>query len=319
MQLLKTYGFIARELEAVREIFERELFCDVPAIGDMIDQVAKFRGKMLRPALVLLSGKACGKVKPAHRIIAAVTEMVHMATLIHDDVLDEADYRRRGRTINALHGNEAAVVLGDMFISHAFHLCSSLDSQSASRLIAATTNTVCEGELKQLYYRGFYELTEENYLDIISRKTASLIANCCYLGAKAAEADEADCQALETYGRNAGIAFQMMDDITDLIGEEEEAGKTLGTDLLKEKMTLPLIHLLDVCEKRERAELQRQLREQNEDDLQRIIHRLQESGSITYAKRRAGEFIQTAQQAVPTTLKHDSREMLLDLASSILD
>ncbi len=171
----------------------------------------------------------------------------------------------------------------------------------------------------QLYYRGFYELTEEKYLDIISRKTASLTASCCYLGAKAAEAAEVDCQALETYGRNAGMAFQMMDDITDLIGEEEAAGKTLGTDLLKEKMTLPVIHLLGACEKRERAELQRRLREQNEDDLQHIIHRLQESGSITYAKRRAGEYIQTAQQAVPKTLKPDTRDVLLDLASSILD
>ena len=182
MQLLKVYDFIAQELEGVREIFERELLCDVPAIGDMIDQVSKFRGKMLRPALVLLSGKACGEVSRAHRVIATVAEMVHMATLIHDDVLDGAEHRRRGRTINALHGNEAAVILGDMFISHAFHLCSSLDSQSASRLIAATTNTVCEGELMQLYYRGFYELTEEKYLEIIARKTASLIATCCYLG-----------------------------------------------------------------------------------------------------------------------------------------
>jgi octaprenyl-diphosphate synthase len=319
MQLLKVYDFIAQELEGVREIFEQELVCDVPAIRDMIEQVGRFRGKLLRPALVLLSGKACGKVNPAHRVIATVAEMVHMATLIHDDVLDEAEHRRRGRTINALHGNESAVILGDMFISHAFHLCSSLDSQFASRLMAATTNTVCEGELMQLYYRGFYELTEEKYLDIISRKTASLIATCCYLGAKVANADETDCQALETYGRNVGIAFQIMDDITDLIGKEEAAGKTLRTDFLKEKLTLPVIHLLSASEQRERAQLQRQLRGKNEDELQQIIDRLKECGSITYSRQRAKEFILTAQQAVPKTLKPETRNMLLELAISILD
>jgi octaprenyl-diphosphate synthase len=285
----------------------------------MIDQVSKFRGKMLRPALVLLSGKACGKVTQAHRVIATVTEMVHMATLIHDDVLDEAEFRRRGRTINALQGNESAVILGDMFISHAFHLCSSLDSQFASRLMAATTNTVCEGELMQLYYRGFHELTEEKYLDIIARKTASLIATCCYLGAKAADAEENVCQALESYGRNVGIAFQIMDDITDLIGEEETVGKTLGTDLLKEKLTLPVIHLLSTCGQRERVQLQRQLRGQIEEDLQQVIDRLEENDGIAYSRQRARDYILTAQQAVPNTLKPNTREILLDLASSILD
>ncbi|MBN1844292.1 MAG: polyprenyl synthetase family protein [Sedimentisphaerales bacterium] len=317
MQLLKAYDFLAMELEEVREIFEREMHCDVPAIADMIDQVGKFRGKMLRPVLVLLCGRACGHIHPSHRTIATVVEMVHMATLIHDDVLDEADYRRRGPTINSLHGNEAAVILGDMFISHAFHLCSSLDSQSASRLIAATTNTVCEGELMQLYYRGYHDLSERQYLEIIDRKTASLIASCCYLGARAAGAAEAVCLALEQYGRNLGLAFQITDDILDLTGQEQLAGKTLGTDLIKEKMTLPLIHLRQNCPAGQRKRLLGLLSEPTPDQHARLLGRLRENGSIRYARACAARYIQKARRHLPADLDGEIRTLLLDLAGSI--
>ena len=138
----------------------------------------QYRGKLLRPGLVLLSGKACGKTTDEHLTLAAVVEMVHMATLVHDDVLDDADLRRRCPTINRLEGNEAAVLLGDYLISHAFHLCSSLESQYASSVIAATTNTVCEGELQQVHHRGDFDLSLDDYLQIITRKTASLTGAC---------------------------------------------------------------------------------------------------------------------------------------------
>ena len=149
----------------------------------LVKHVSRFRGKMLRPCLVLLSGKACGKLQPSHTVIATVVEMVHMATLVHDDVLDDAELRRKGATINHLRGNEAAVLLGDYLISHSYHLCSSLDSQYASRLIGKTTNEVCEGELLQIDNRNNFDLSEETYLQIIRRKTAVLCAACCALGA----------------------------------------------------------------------------------------------------------------------------------------
>src|SRR5437763_4878197 len=145
---------------------------------------------MLRPTLLLLWVKSCGARTDAHVTIATVVEMVHMATLVHDDVLDEAELRRKGATINHLRGNEAAVLLGDFLISHSYHLCSSLDSQYASRLIGRTTNQVCEGELLQIDNRNHYDLDEETYLRIITRKTASLCAACCVLGAKFAGASE---------------------------------------------------------------------------------------------------------------------------------
>src|SRR5207253_4264657 len=149
----------------------------------LVKHVSRFRGEMLRPTLVLLAGKASGELLDAHITLATVVEMVHMATLVHDDVLDEAELRRKGATINHLRGNEAAVLLGDYLISHSYHLCSSLDSQFASRLIARTTNTVCEGELLQIDNRNNVDLDEETYFQIITRKTASLCATCCLLGA----------------------------------------------------------------------------------------------------------------------------------------
>src|SRR5438105_13609323 len=209
---------IRPQLAAVDRLFHEELTSKVGCVNTLVKHVSRFRGKMLRPCLVLLSGKACGKLVDAHAVIATVVEMVHMATLVHDDVLDEAELRRKGATINHLRGNEAAVLLGDYLISHSYHLCSSLDSQLASRVIGQTTNIVCEGELLQLDNRGNLDLDEQTYHQIIERKTASLCGTCCVLGAKFAGASESQIRQLETFGVCLGTAFQIQDDILDLVG-----------------------------------------------------------------------------------------------------
>jgi len=294
MQLLHDYNLIAQDLQQVKDLFENELVNDHNLISDMLDQVGQFRGKMLRPVLVLLCGQACGSLNNHHHVIAAVTEMVHLATLVHDDVLDEARLRRGRDTLNTLHGNEAAVILGDLLISHAFHLCSSLESQSVSRMIAASTNTVCAGELIQLHQRGNYHLSEEHYLDIITRKTAGLIAACCYLGAGASGADEKTCQALQSFGLNLGIAYQILDDITDLVGNEDAAGKTLGTDMALEKITLPCIHFLENSSAEEKQWLQTNWADPQVTN--QLRNKLIQSGSIDFARQRANQYIETAQK-----------------------
>src|ERR1700753_2666486 len=170
---------IRPQLTAVERLFHEELTSKVSCVNTLVKHVSRFRGKMLRPCLVLLAGKAVGQLSDAHITLATVVEMVHMATLVHDDVLDEAEWRRKGATINHLRGNEAAVLLGDYLISHSYHLCSTLDSQFAARLIARTTNQVCEGELLQIDNRNHFDLDEETYLKIINRKTAVLCGTCC--------------------------------------------------------------------------------------------------------------------------------------------
>src|ERR1700683_2557756 len=230
---------IAPQLAAVESMFHAALIGDLPCVNVLVRHVARFRGKMLRPTLLLLCGKAAGELTDAHTVIATVVEMVHMATLVHDDVLDEAELRRKGATINHLRGNEAAVLLGDYLISHSYHLCSELESQFASRLIGRTTNCVCEGELLQLDNRNNLDLDEQTYLQIIERKTASLCAACCLLGAKFAGASPGEIAAMETFGLSLGTAFQIQDDILDLVGDVTSVGKTLGIDVEKGKLTLP--------------------------------------------------------------------------------
>src|SRR5688572_31299995 len=275
---------IAPQLAAVERRFEQELASDLPCVNALVKHVSRFRGKMLRPTLLLLAGRACGELADAHATLATVVEMVHMATLVHDDVLDEAELRRKGATINHLRGNEAAVLLGDYLISHSYHLCSSLDSQLASRLIGRTTNQVCEGELLQIDNRNNLDLDEQTYLEIITRKTASLCATCCSLGARFAGATERGVADLERYGLSLGIAFQIQDDILDIVGETDIVGKTLGIDVEKGKMTLPIIHFLRTAPREHRTLLRSLLKSRDADKMDRIRNLILPSASIQYAQ-----------------------------------
>jgi octaprenyl-diphosphate synthase len=237
---------------------------------------------------------------------------------VHDDVLDEAELRRKGATINHLRGNEAAVMLGDYLISHSFHLCSSLDSQLASRVIGRTTNRVCEGELLQIDNRNNLELSEQTYLEIITRKTASLCATCCLLGSKFAGAAEPRVSQLELYGLSLGTAFQIQDDILDLVGEEQTVGKTLGSDIEKGKMTLPMIHFLRTAPQEHRSLLRSLLESNDADKVERIRNLLLPSGSIDYARGRAREFVDRARGALLNLPDTEARRVLDTMAGFVI-
>ncbi|HEV3163282.1 MAG TPA: polyprenyl synthetase family protein, partial [Isosphaeraceae bacterium] len=243
-QLTAVYDPIAAELAEAERIFAAELGSRLPFVQHLVEHCARLRGKRLRPALLLLSAQACGGVNSAHPVLAAVVEMIHTATLVHDDVLDEAVIRRHAATVNAEWGNESAVLMGDYLFTHAFHLAASLDSTLACRWIGRATNLVCEGEMQQIYNRGNLDLDEPTYLSIVRGKTAELTAVSCRLGAHYAGAAEDTVEALASFGRDLGVAFQITDDVLDIWGEERATGKTLGTDLDKQKLTLPLIRLL---------------------------------------------------------------------------
>lgn len=312
------YEPIAAELEQVCRAFDDELFSELPFVNELCARVRQFRGKMLRPALLLLSARACGRLTGEHITLAAVVEMVHMATLVHDDVLDDADVRRNGSTINRMEGNETAILLGDYLISHAFHLCSSLESRYASRLIGATTNTVCEGELLQVHRRGDDELTTEQYLAIIARKTAALTGACCRLGAHYAAARPNVVDALERYGLDVGIAFQITDDVLDIVGTEERMGKTLGRDLEKHKLTLPVIHCLRTAPAEIRRTLRTHLAEAH-PARGRMAALLEQTDSLTYALDAARKYIDSAVEALSLLPPSEARDSLTRMARLILD
>jgi octaprenyl-diphosphate synthase len=309
---------IGAELKDVDALFQTELEGDLACVNTLVKHVSRFRGKMLRPSLVLLTGKACGELSRAHTVVATVVEMVHMATLVHDDVLDEAELRRKGATINHLRGNEAAVLLGDYLISHSFHLCSSLDSQFASRHIGRTTNQVCEGELLQIDNRNNLDLDEQTYLQIITRKTAILCATCCLLGAKLAGADEKRVTDMERYGLSLGVAFQIQDDILDIVGETDVVGKTLGIDVEKGKMTLPIIHFLRTAPREHRTLLRSLLKSKDSDKMDRIRNLILPSDSIEYAQAKARELIERAQSSLSGLPDSDAKNVLDMMAEFVI-
>ncbi len=309
---------IGDDLRAVEQLFADELCSDVGCVNTLVRHVARFRGKMLRPTLVLLAGRASGKTSAAHITLATVVEMVHMATLVHDDVLDEAELRRKGATINHLRGNEATVLLGDYLISHSYHLCSGLESQFASRLIARTTNQVCEGELLQIANRNHFELDEATYFRIITGKTARLCATCCTLGAHFAGASEERVRQMETYGLALGIAFQIQDDILDIVGDPSKVGKTLGIDVEKGKMTLPMIHFAANAPREHRQLLQSLLEGHEPDKGEKIRNLILPSDSIAYARMRAREQIDRARNALAELKASEARSMLDAMAEFVL-
>jgi octaprenyl-diphosphate synthase len=302
---------IAADLAEVERVFSRKLASHRRHVARLVDHLDHYAGKRLRPALLLLTAHACGRVEPAHHVLGAVVEMIHTATLVHDDVLDEADLRRHVRTVNAGWGNKASILLGDMLFSHAFHLASSVDAQ-ACEIIGGATNRVCEGELHQVTERGNLSLSEEDYFDIIEGKTAALTACCCRLGALYAGADDDAVDRLADYGRNLGVAFQIADDLLDLTGLEESTGKTLGTDLAQGKLTLPLIHVLDRLPSDEAAKV-RALLVNADTPREALLPYLRQTNALNYARRRAEEFAAAARDALTVLPPSDCRSLLLAL------
>ncbi|MEO6808129.1 MAG: polyprenyl synthetase family protein, partial [Isosphaeraceae bacterium] len=245
-------------------------------------------------------------------------EMIHTATLVHDDILDDAVARRHAATVNAEWGNEAAVLLGDYLFTHAFHLAASLDSTLACRWIGRATNLVCEGEMQQVRNRGNFDLDEAAYFAIIKGKTAELTAVSCRLGAHYAGAPSATVETMDGFGRNLGVAFQIADDVLDLWGEERTTGKTLGTDLEKQKLTLPLIRLLATVPP-DTAEQIRGLLSRSDPDLRRRIQpELESSGALEYAWECAKDATRSALAALDTLPDSRARDALQSMTHHVL-
>jgi octaprenyl-diphosphate synthase len=312
------YAPIREELDKVESILRGELCSNDPRVDRLVKHGFRLGGKRLRPALVLLSGKACGELGPPHPMLAAAVELIHTATLIHDDVLDEADLRRHLETVNARWDNETSILLGDYLLARAICLASSVDDAFACREIGEASKLMCEGELRQIVGRGNHELTEDEYLAIISGKTAELCGCCCRLGAHYAGAGADLQQTLGCYGLNLGIAFQIADDLLDVLGDESTTGKSLGTDLLKQKTTLPVIRLLATLDPPDRQQVLAALSDpagRNRDALRPWFDR---TDAIAYARRRAGDYVQLAIDQLAAVPPSPIREVLVNLARFVV-
>lgn len=313
------YGPIGADLARAEEVLAAELKSKIDFVTELTSRVQLYRGKRLRPALLLLCGKACGTIQPDHHVLAAVVEMIHAATLVHDDILDEAQTRRHVTTVNAEWGSEPCVLLGDFLFTHSFHLAASLESTYACRWIGKATNLVCEGELHQIARRGDFGLTEAEYVEIIQGKTAELIACCCGLGAHCAGASPEVEAALSAYGMELGIAFQIADDLIDLESDEAVAGKSVGSDLLKQKMTLPLIRFRDTADASARALLRKHWEDPKSSQRDELVGLLMRSDALDYTRAKARSFANSAAKRLDILPDSDAKQILLTMARFVVD
>lgn len=313
--LSRLYAPILPELKQVEEMYQSELSSDDPYIANLLEYIEDYSGKKLRPALLLLAGKACGQLSRDHIVLGVVAEMLHTATLVHDDILDDALLRRKRASINALAGNEVSVLLGDHIFSHAFEISLECSTPVGAREFSRAMARTCFGEIMQVHNRNNFELSEAKYFEIIEGKTAELYATSASLGAHYAGADEKTCRAFYDYGMNLGRAFQIMDDLLDMLGEESLVGKTLGSDVEKGKPTLPLIHHLAHVNEAGREQALKAAAEGRRPELMELLH---QTGSFKYAAARANAFVAAAKKGLDVLPKGEMQDLLYEIADFVL-
>lgn len=322
-------GVLDSQLALVERAFDDQLRSDLPPVQGLVEHVARYRGKMLRPTLCITCALAAdpdSTAPPAHvPALGAVCEMVHMATLVHDDVLDEADTRRRGATVNQLQGNEAAVILGDYLIASSFHLCATLPDPRYAVRVGQASADLCAGELLQLHHRNDFSLDEATYFEILRKKTGELIAVSCELGALAAGAAPDVQRAAAGFGMTLGVAFQIQDDLLDLAGDADVVGKSVRKDLEKGKLTLPLIHHLAAATPAQRGRtlaLLERVRAAGHTPLAEfsaeLLDALDRTGSASHARRVAASLVAEAADYLAALAPSPARDLLGLMAQAVV-
>jgi len=294
--LTGVFAFLEKPMQKVEETLQEVVQSPVQNMTAMALHLLSAGGKRLRPALTLLSAKLVGEINHRAILFAAAIELMHTATLIHDDVIDKADLRRGQATVHTLWGNEAAVMCGDFLYATAFNILAKDGDIEVIRTMAHTSSQICEGEVLELQLAFNPEITEEQCIEIARLKTAELMAAACKIGAMAARTNGQVIAALESFGRNLGIAFQIVDDVLDMEGSVEEIGKPVGSDLLEGKITLPVRLTLDALPEEKRAIWKQRIvkRELTPQDVADLAKFARENGVLEQARARAKNFAEKA-------------------------
>jgi octaprenyl-diphosphate synthase len=285
-------------LAALGRFFDEQIGTFEPQLQDLVRYTFANQGKRIRPTLLFYGGwQQDGTILPEHVRAAAVVELVHLATLVHDDVLDEATLRHRLPTVGEKFGAQAAVLLGDALFSQALKLAADFPTVEVCRAVALSTRRVCAGEIHQTLERGSPAFTVEDYFEVISLKTGELFAVSCLLGARLAGYPEAYVQAVRRFGMQLGIAYQIFDDVADFCGDEGKIGKTLGTDLASGKFTLPLLWLLERLPDAEAKTLRAEILA-GVADLPELVTRMTRHGVFTAVKERFEEELRAGEEGL---------------------
>jgi octaprenyl-diphosphate synthase len=310
---------VAEELDEMRGVISAHLLEENPAVGEMTEHISSFRGKQLRGMLVLLVGRALGTLTPEHPKVAAIVEMIHLATLVHDDVLDGATIRRRVACVNEEWDNQVAVLLGDFLYARSFGLSTTLSSRYCSQRLADATRRVCVGEIEQSRRRYDFEMPQADYERIAGAKTAELYSAACELGAAYPEEHTAEGEAMRAFGWELGLAFQIIDDCLDVVGEEEVVGKSIGNDVEDGKVTLAVLHTYAEADERGRGLIRDVY---TAPGLEHRAARLRETvdltPGLTFARERAEELIRTAMMRLRSFPETPARANLESLGEFVL-
>ena len=314
MQPQAFYQVVADDFLAVDGIIKQQLTSRVPLVEKIGDYITSAGGKRLRPLLVLLCGKALGKDGDDLRLLAAVIEFLHTATLLHDDVVDMSGMRRGRATANAQWGNAPSVLVGDFLYSRSFEMMVELGSMPVMRILSKATRIIAEGEVLQLSKIRDASTSEATYMEVIRGKTAMLFEASTHSAAVLAGCPPEQAEALRVFGDHLGIAFQLMDDLLDYRGDAEALGKNVGDDLAEGKPTLPLIHAMREGTA-EQAELVRQAIQQGgSQDLERIRAAVEAAGSLDYTARLAREYAGRAIDCLASLPQNGYRDALVELS-----
>ena len=318
----RIFSTIANDLAQVELEFERQARSNVQVIDYLGEYLRASGGKRVRPALTILSNYAVGGDGARYNSIrmATVMEFLHTATLVHDDIIDKADTRRKRPTVNALYGNETAVLMGDWLYMSAFETSLAERSLPILDILTRVTRKMTEGELLQLTLLSDADVTEAQYFDVLKRKTAYLFSASCEIGAILGKADEVQQAALRDYGLSLGTAFQLIDDVLDFTSNEEALGKAAGADLLGGKVTLPLIYLRN-AEPETREMIQTVLREGIYSTIRQhdLLDAISRTGALDQARAKANEFAEDARSALDQLPDSDYTDSLRALPTYILD
>jgi octaprenyl-diphosphate synthase len=292
------FDLIRPHIEKVEARIREQVHAFDPGVEPYMEYVCETSGKRIRPALAILTGGATGELSDDHLNLGVILELIHMATLVHDDIIDGASARRKVPTANAKWGNGMAVLLGDALFSHALKLSTDFDNVELSRSISLASREVCQGEILQTQRRFDLTLKKKDYFRMIEMKTGALFAAACQLSAIISGTPKAISDAMFDYGMKLGTAYQIYDDVVDLVGSEDQIGKTLGTDLEKGKLTLPILNLLERANPKQKEQLSKRIIEQQTFDLPVIVGIAEYEGSMADAIETALDLVAEARSTL---------------------
>lgn len=281
------HSCIAEDMLKVDSVIRQSLHSEVTLVNQVAEYIINSGGKRLRPILVLLSAGLFGRIEEQHHQLAAVVELIHTSTLLHDDVVDESSKRRGQSTANALFGNAASVLVGDFVYSRTFQMMVAVKNMRIMEVLSNATNVIAEGEVLQLLNVHNADITDEDYLKVIHYKTAKLFEAATQLGAIISKASSDNETALSLYGMHLGTAFQLVDDILDLSGNSDEIGKNLGDDLAEGKPTLPLLYAMRNASAEQSQLIRNAIEQGGLEHLPQVIEAVKNSGALAHVKKLA--------------------------------